>query len=530
LRASFDRLSAALRAPTTGSDDAELLCNRLSLLGKVGVSIALPFNVVGVVLDLIGGERTLLQALGAADNLVPLCITLVLLGLYRLPARVPIRVVLWLDLAFLPLLDALFLWSAWHIDTTPPASLATLAFVFAALARAIVVPSTPVRTALATAVGALPTAIGAWWLLHDVGPLRVPQTALTALWHFGAVVLSTVTSSVIYGLRREVDQALRLGQYTLLEKIGEGGMGEVYLARHALLRRPTAVKLLRGERGGPKLVERFEREVQLTSQLTHPNTISVYDYGRTPDGTFYYAMEYLDGLTLHELVTEDGPQPPGRVARLLFEVCDALDEAHRVGLIHRDVKPANVFVCERGGRSDVVKVVDFGLVKAVDSMAPSVTATNAVIGTPLYLSPESIDDPSGIDARHDIYAVGCLGYFLLCGYPPFGGRSTVEVCLAHLHATPIRPSVRSDLPVPTELEELVLACLSKKPSDRPENARAICDRLLALSSSCVWSDAEARKWWAERGQTLRARLRVRGPSQSPHAVTIDVDVHDRFGG
>jgi eukaryotic-like serine/threonine-protein kinase len=383
LRASLERLSAALRAPTTGSDDADLLRTRLSLLGKVGVAIALPFNVVGVVLDLIGGDRTLVEALVADDNLVPLGVTLLLLALWRLPARLPITVVLWLDLTFLPLVDALFYWAASHIDSTPPASLATLAFVFAALARAIVVPSTPVRTALTTAVGALPTAIGAWWLLENVGNLRVPQTALTGLWHFGAVVLSTVTSSVIYGLRREVDQALRLGQYTLLEKIGEGGMGEVYLARHALLRRPTAVKLLRGERGGPKLVERFEREVQLTSQLTHPNTISVYDYGRTPDGTFYYAMEYLDGLTLHELVTEDGPQPAGRVARLLFEVCDALAEAHQVGLIHRDVKPANVFVCERGGRSDVVKVVDFGLVKAIDSLMPSVTATNAVIGTPL---------------------------------------------------------------------------------------------------------------------------------------------------
>jgi hypothetical protein len=528
LRASLERLSAALRAPTTGSDDADLLRTRLSLLGKVGVAIALPFNVVGVVLDLIGGERTLLQALAADDNLVPFGVTLLLLALWRLPARLPISVVLWLDLTFLPLVGALFYWAASNIDSTPPAALATLAFVFAALARAIVVPSTPVRTLLTTAVGALPTAIGAWWLLDNVGTLRVPQTALTGLWHFGAVVLSTVTSSVIYGLRREVDQALRLGQYTLLEKIGEGGMGEVYLARHALLRRPTAVKLLRGERGGPKLVERFEREVQLTSQLTHPNTISVYDYGRTPDGTFYYAMEYLDGLTLHELVTEDGPQPAGRVARLLFEVCDALAEAHEVGLIHRDVKPANVFVCERGGRSDVVKVVDFGLVKAVDSLMPSVTATNAVIGTPLYLSPESIDDPSGIDARHDIYAVGCLGYFLLCGFPPFGGRSTVEVCLAHLHATPIRPSVRSDLPIPEALEDLVLACLAKKPTERPESARAICDRLLAMVASCAWTDAEARQWWNERGQTLRARLRQRGPSQSPHAVTIDVDVQDRF--
>jgi len=240
-------------------------------------------------------------------------------------------------------------------------------------------------------------------------------------------------------------------------------------------------------------------------------------------------MEFLEGKDLAAHLATARKLPIPEAARLLFEVCDALAEAHAVGLIHRDVKPANVFVCERGGRSDVVKVVDFGLVKAVDSLMPSVTATNAVIGTPLYLSPESIDDPSGIDARHDIYAVGCLGYFLLCGYPPFGGRSTVEVCLAHLHASPIRPSVRADAPVPEALEELVLQCLAKKPSDRPESARVICERLLAMVASCAWTDAEARAWWNERGQTLRARLRQRGPSQAPHAVTIDVDVQDRFG-
>ena len=184
-------------------------------------------------------------------------------------------------------------------------------------------------------------------------------------------------------------EARRLGPYTLVEKIGEGGMGAVYRASHALLRRPTAIKILPPQRAGEMDLARFEREVQMTSQLTSPHTVSVYDYGRTPDGLFYYAMEFLDGIDLEELVRRDGPMPPGRVVHVLRQVCEALGEAHRAGLIHRDVKPANILLCERGGRFDVAKVVDFGLVKSVSGSDPGVTLENTVPGTPHYMAPES---------------------------------------------------------------------------------------------------------------------------------------------
>jgi serine/threonine protein kinase len=233
------------------------------------------------------------------------------------------------------------------------------------------------------------------------------------MWLVVAVAVATACSRVIYGLRREVRLARRLGQYTLEEKLGEGGMGVVYRARHALLRRPTAVKLLKGERLGEASLRRFEREVLLTASLSHPNTVSVYDFGRTPDGVFYYAMEYLEGLSLEQLVAEEGAQPPGRVVHVLRQVLGALAEAHGVGLVHRDVKPDNVILCERGGLSDVAKVVDFGLVKDLDA-ADALSHEGMLVGTPLYLAPEAIRSPD-TDPRADLYSLGAVAYFLLTG-------------------------------------------------------------------------------------------------------------------
>jgi serine/threonine-protein kinase len=514
------------RGATAGVEDVELLRTRLVLLGRVGLPISLAFNIVGVGLDLIGGGRTLVQALAADDNLAPLAVTVLLLGLWRLPERLPTTAALVIDVTFLPLVAGLLTWSASLIDISPPVPLATLGMVFASLARAVLVPSTPRRTFATTAAACVPTLIGAWLLLANTGPLRGPQMALTVLWHMGAVLLATVTTSVIYGLRKEVSLAQRLGQYTLLSKLGEGAMGEVYLARHALLRRPTAVKLLVGGRHDAAQIERFEREVQQTSLLTHPNTISVYDYGHTPDGIFYYAMEYLDGLTLEELLEHDGPQPPGRVARLLAAVADALSEAHGVGLIHRDVKPANVFVCERGGHSDVVKVVDFGLVKLMDSGDLSVTGTNLLIGTPLYMSPESIERPGRIDPRSDLYALGCVAYHLLTGSPPFTGRNVIEVCAAHLHSQPTPPSERLATPLPPELEGLVLRCLAKDPAERPASAAELRDRLAALEVTRSWTERDAAEWWQRRGRDLR---KAHTQSEAPPGVvsTFGVDIEGR---
>jgi tRNA A-37 threonylcarbamoyl transferase component Bud32 len=307
-------------------------------------------------------------------------------------------------------------------------------------------------------------------------------------------------------LRKASTAARKLGQYTLLEKLGGGGMGSVYKARHALLRRPTAVKLLNVDRMSDTAVARFEREVQLTAGLTHPNTVAVYDYGRTPDGTFYYAMEYLDGVNLDDLVTRCGPLPEARLLYILRQVCGSLAEAHAQGLVHRDIKPANIALTCRGGLHDFVKVLDFGLVKALAGPATAnLTSPNTVTGTPLYMSPEAASHPEQIDARADVYAIGAVGYFLLTGSPVFSGDSVMEICMQHVNAVPESPSARCGRPVGPDLEALLLHCLAKSRSDRPADAADLLHRLERCAAvPGRWTAADASSWWAAHGETARA--------------------------
>jgi eukaryotic-like serine/threonine-protein kinase len=383
-----------------------------------------------------------------------------------------------------------------------------LILVLALILRAALVPSPALRTAMIGAAASLPTVLTEYH--SSIGDTTLPPFFSPSLMALGttmwcvAVTLSTaLVSREIYGLRHEIAQARRLGQYTLERLIGEGGMGSVYTARHALLRRPTAIKLLSAERAGPENIARFEREVQLTSALTHPNTVAVYDYGRTPDGTFYYAMEYIAGLSLEQLVQRHGPQPPARVVHILLQAVDALAEAHDVGLVHRDVKPANILLCRRGGRSDVVKLVDFGLVKDIgQGNSPALSRAQTLAGTPLYIAPESITDPEHIDHRVDIYGLGAVGYYLLTGSPPFAGKSVVEICSHHLHTLPTPPSQRLGRTVPEALERLLLACLAKKPGERPESARALYGELQRIAAELGWSESDAQAWWQAHGPQL----------------------------
>jgi hypothetical protein len=327
------------------------------------------------------------------------------------------------------------------------------------------------------------------------------------IWLFAAITIATVGSHRLERLRREAFAARRLGQYQLKERLGAGGMGEVYLGEHLLLRRPCAIKLIRAERAGePQQLHRFEREVRATATLTHPNTVQIYDYGHAEDGTFYYAMEYLPGLTLDQLLQQHGPLPPARAIHLLRQLCGSLQEAHGIGLIHRDIKPGNVMICDRGGVHDVAKLLDFGLVLAQreGQDGEKLTQEGTIAGTPAYMSPEQAGGKEDLDPRSDIYSLGCVAYFLLTGQSPFAGRSPMRMLAAHLYEppTPLRQH-RPD--IPEELQAIVLRCLAKEPAGRFPSTQSLENALGGCHSAGQWTQGDAVVWWrakAEKGSRM----------------------------
>ncbi len=397
---------------------------------------------------------------------------------------------------------------------------------FTVLTRALLVPSDARRTAILSTLSFIPLAAAAAWLGYTK-PLELPGGAFFTgdlLFNTCAVLLATTGSHIIYGLRRQVSEAQQLGVYRLDRKIGEGGMGAVYRAHHILLRRPTAIKLLLPDRVGADNLERFEREVQHMSRLTHPNTVAVFDYGRS-EGVFYYAMEYLGGgINLEDLVRKHGPQPGGRVAHVLVQVCGALQEAHDARIIHRDIKPANIILCQRGGMPDVAKVVDFGLVKEIT--ADTGASTQIILGTPHYIAPEAITEPSSIGPAVDLYALGCVGYFLLTGRRVFEGKTSVDVCIQHVTAAPPRPSEITRLD--PALEAIVMKCLAKAPGDRHASAVELAEALLALAPAKDWSAAEARRWWRDFEAIQAASATA---TETPtRTITVDLGHRDDLAG
>ena len=332
-------------------------------------------------------------------------------------------------------------------------------------------------------------------------PLTILQRVFFSL--FALLIVAAVAififTLIVSRLQREAQksaiEARQLGQYRLEEQIGAGGMGVVYRGHHAMLRRPTAVKMLEPERVSEASIARFEREVQITCQLNNPHTVAIYDYGRTPEGVFYYAMEFLDGINLESLVEKYGAQPDGRVIEILKQVCGSLFEAHSLGLVHRDIKPANIMLNRRGAEPDVVKVLDFGLVKSLNERS-SDPSSRTLSGTPLYMSPEAIQSPDMIDARSDIYAVGAVGYFLLTGCTVFNARTLNELCQQHIDAVPELPSQRLGKPVPEELEHALLACLEKNRAKRPQTARDLANLLDRIAPQQPWTRDAAEGWWS----------------------------------
>ncbi|MEA2081011.1 MAG: serine/threonine protein kinase [Pseudomonadota bacterium] len=327
-------------------------------------------------------------------------------------------------------------------------------------------------------------------------PLQLMVFGLLGLLLVSALLIF-VSSYALQFLRQRVEQVKQLGQYTLERKIGVGGMGEVYLARHAMLRRPTAVKFIRAGQVSEENLEHFEREVQSSSLLSHPNTIEIYDYGRTDEGFFYYVMEYLPGLTLAGLMELEDVVPPARTIYILRQMCASLAEAHARGFVHRDVKPPNIILTERGGRFDFVKVLDFGLVREVSVPEAEGTGTvHEVAGTPPYIAPERLKDPSCMDPRSDLFSVGVIAFNLVTGKQPFEGNTPMEI-VYHCANTPApRPCEVTDQEIPLELDQLIVDCMAVDPEQRPANADVIIARLDAIAVTERWDQAEARNWWA----------------------------------
>jgi serine/threonine-protein kinase len=388
---------------------------------------------------------------------------------------------------------------------------------FTVFARALLIPSSAKRTFATSLLTFVPMSVAAL-AVAMTREQELPPLAYylgSALLEFVAIILATAGSSVIYGLRRQVTAAARqLGQYAIEGVIGSGGMGTVYRAHHTLLRRPTAIKLM--QVANADALEHFEQEVQAMSELSHPNTVVVYDYGRSLDGHFYYAMEYLGGgINLHDLVKRYGPQPGGRVARLLAQVCGALQEAHERNLVHRDIKPANIIACMRGGVPDVAKVVDFGLVKDVGKAGAT---TQTIKGTIGFIAPEVATDPDLVGPGVDLYGLGCVAYYLLTGRPVFQGKTAMEQLRLHVKQPPVPPStfVRGLDPA---LEAIVLRCLAKHPRDRFASARELAIALRAVPVA-DWTDAQAREWWRARQEAdvLQANL----SSEPTRTITVDI--------
>jgi eukaryotic-like serine/threonine-protein kinase len=380
----------------------------------------------------------------------------------------------------------------------------------------VVIPTRPLNAALATlaSVSAVPVVIGVM-----VATGRTTFRPDPFMFFLGIVlpyllvtIMAYVGARVVYTLGKAVTEARELGSYQLVERLGQGGMGEVWRARHRLLARPAAIKLIRtsdaGERPSDDAISRFEREAQVTASLSSPHTVQLFDFGVADDGTFYYVMELLNGLDLETLVGRHGALPAERVIYLLRQVCRSLAEAELYGLVHRDIKPANLFVCHYGGEYDFVKVLDFGIAKvkhgAMETGVVELTRDNVVRGTPTYIAPEQALSAE-IDSRADIYSLACVAYFLLTGEPVFAAETPLAMAVHHVQTMPAPPSSKSEVPIPPALDLLIIECLAKDPADRPQSAKELSRRLTAIDGISAWTEERARAWWEMHQPDVRLK-------------------------
>lgn len=498
---------------------------RLALLGKTVFLLAGGFFVVINTLMLMGGGLAVLPALATRANVWHFLAALVMGTLWAIARWRP-----W-SLQMLGVLDAGSLILAGvslaQMAVAPVAEhlmAGLFALAVTVMARAVLIPSTATRTFVLSWLAAAPLLVVS--LMFEPQPLpgfspmfsRALTSVQALLWLVIATTLATVTSRTIYGLRQQVKQASEIGQYTLEEQIGRGGMGEVWRARHRMLIRPAAVKLVTPRELGsagvkdPALrLRRFEREARATAGLSSPHTVQLYDFGVTDEGTLYYVMELLDGLDLDALVARAGPVPAERAIHLLVQVCASLDDAHGNGLVHRDIKPANIVVSRVGSAWDFVKVLDFGLVKLGGARqgpeSVRLSADNDVSGTPGFIAPEVVLG-AATDHRVDIYALGCVAYWLVTGKLVFEGPSAIKVMSDHLHTAPPRASSYAPSPIPPELDALILECLDKNPYNRPASARLLQQRLQVIPLEAPWTRERAERWWASHAPAAASKRPV----------------------
>ncbi|MEO7157001.1 MAG: serine/threonine-protein kinase [Vicinamibacterales bacterium] len=385
------------------------------------------------------------------------------------------------------------------------------------LASAMIMPHTPRKTLVASMMAAAMGPIGMWVAhLRGYDVPSVTTTALLFMPNFIWAVVASLPSALFQRMGKQLKEARELGSYELIEQLGAGGMGTVWRARHRFLARDAAVKLVKPESLGENAsaaqsqLRRFEREAQATALLRSPHSIRLFDFGAADDGSFYYVMELLEGRDLESLVKEFGPLPPPRAMYVLRQICESLAEAHARGMVHRDVKPANMFLCRLGLEFDFVKVLDFGLVQTRRAdPATAVTETLAtaqqLIGTPAYMAPEVILGREDVDRRADVYAIGCVAFFLLTGTRVFEQGTQMQVLVDHVHTPAPTPSSRLAGAIPRELDRLILDCLKKDPDDRPQDASELLDRISGLGLA-GWSNLQARAWWQDRLPALSGPL------------------------
>src|SRR5215203_3435205 len=503
--------AVAKRGPRALPDD--LLREASARLGIMSL-VAAGLWVVGTILGRLamppmpGGEPTgLKMTLGDALAAVSVLASLLLFAYTRTANRDPKRI-LNLGLVYM-VFTALALGLTFHsgpilptLSVSPEISwIGAVILMFSAI-----VPSTRTKTLLAGLFAASMNPVGMLWA-HAQGYWDFGPASNALLMHYPDYLLvgvAVVISHVVTTLGRQVAKAREMGSYQLGELLGRGGMGEVYKASHRMLARPAAIKLIRPEMlGGTDpvvaagAIARFRREAEAAANLRSAHTVDLYDFGVTADQTLYLVMEFLEGMDLESLVRQHGPMPAPRVIHVLRQVCDSLEEAHARGLVHRDIKPANIHLGRVGVRQDFVKVLDFGLVKTASLGAEPSLATieGAIMGTPAYMAPEMALDED-LDARADLYALGCVAYYLLTGEQVFSGDTVLKVITQHLQAPPVPPSRRTELPIPATLEHVVLACLAKKPEDRPQNARELAHSLDTIDGM-TWGEEQAGRWWSQ---------------------------------